>query len=131
MKPLLIVDGDSFAHRAYHSMPKSVRLNAIVGFTNMMLRLWQAERPDAVLVAWDTLEVPTYRHTSFEAYQSGRVFEDSIVEQLALLPKVTDRLGFLTAKAAGYEADDFLAAAREADPRGVFRNAFLERTLGL
>src|SRR5204863_5730359 len=56
---LLAVDGDSFAHRAYHSMPKSVRLNAIVGFTNMMLRLWQAERPDVVLVGWDTLEVPT------------------------------------------------------------------------
>ena len=108
---LLAVDGDSFAHRAYHSMPKSVRLNAIVGFTNMMLRLWQAERPDVVLVGWDTLEVPTYRHTSFEAYQSGRVFEDSIVEQLALLPRVTDELGFLTAKGAGYEADDFLAAA--------------------
>ena len=80
---LLAVDGDSFAHRAYHSMPKSVRLNAIVGFTNMMLRLWQAERPDVVLVGWDTLEVPTYRHTAFEAYQSGRVFEDSILEQLA------------------------------------------------
>jgi DNA polymerase-1 len=77
----------------------------------MMLRLWQAERPDTVLVGWDTLEVPTYRHTAFEAYQSGRVFEDSILEQLTLLPRVTDELGFLTAKGAGYEADDFLAAA--------------------
>jgi DNA polymerase I len=112
---LLAVDGDSFAHRAYHSMPKSVRLNAIVGFTNMMLRLWQAERPEAVLAAWDTLEVPTYRHTSFDAYQSGRIFEESILEQLALLPTVTDELGFLTAKAAGYEADDFLAAAVAAE----------------
>jgi DNA polymerase-1 len=116
---LLAVDGDSFAHRAYHSMPKSVRLNAVVGFTNMMLRLWQAEQPEAVLVAWDTLEVPTYRHTSFEAYQSGRIFEDSIVEQLALLPRVTDELGFITAKAPGYEADDFLAAAAQEWPGPV------------
>jgi DNA polymerase I len=108
---LLAVDGDSFAHRAYHSMPKSVRLNAIVGFTNMMLRLWQAERPDAVLVGWDTLEVPTYRHTAYEAYQSGRVFEESLLEQLTLLPRATEALGFFTAKAPGFEADDFLAAA--------------------
>ena len=116
---LLAVDGDSFAHRAYHSMPKSVRLNAVVGFTNMMLGLWQAERPESVLVAWDTLEVPTYRHTSFEPYQSGRIFEDSIVEQLALLPTVTDELGFITAKAPGYEADDFLAAAAREWPGPV------------
>jgi DNA polymerase-1 len=114
MSTLLAVDGDSFAHRAYHSMPKSVRLNAVVGFTNMMLRLWQAERPGAVLVGWDTLEVPTYRHTAFESYQSGRIFEESILEQLALLPRVTEKLGFFAAKGEGYEADDFLAAAASA-----------------
>jgi DNA polymerase-1 len=111
---LLAVDGDSFAHRAYHALPKSIRLNAVVGFTNMLVRLWQAEQPDAVLVAWDTLSVPTYRHEAFEPYQSGRVFEDSIVEQLEILPEVVSSLGFLVAKAPGYEADDFLAAvARE------------------
>ena len=80
----------------------------------MMVRLWQAEEPDAVLVAWDTLEVPTYRHEAFDSYQSGRVFDDALLEQLALLPKLTDALGFFTAKGAGYEADDFLAAAAQA-----------------
>jgi DNA polymerase-1 len=116
---LLAVDGDSFAHRAYHALPKSIRMNAIVGFTNMLTRLWEAERPDAVLVAWDTLEVPTYRHTSFEAYQSGRVFEESLLEQLALLPKLTEAMGLFVGKAAGYEADDFLAAAAREWPGNV------------
>jgi DNA polymerase I len=111
MSTLLAIDGDSFAHRAYHSMPKSVRLNAVVGFTNMVTRLWENEHPDAVLVAWDTLEVPTYRHESFEAYQSGRVFEESILEQLAILPKLSEAFGFAVGKGGGYEADDFLAAA--------------------
>ena len=37
-------------------LPKSIRLNAVVGFTNMLVRLWQAEQPDAVLVGWDTLD---------------------------------------------------------------------------
>ena len=40
MKPLLVVDGDSLAHRAYHAMPKSIRLNGVLGFANMLLRLW-------------------------------------------------------------------------------------------
>jgi DNA polymerase-1 len=116
---LLAIDGDSFAHRAYHALPKSIRLNAVVGFTNMLLRLWQAERPDAVLVAWDTLSEPTYRHEAFAAYQSGRVFDDALLEQLELLPDVVAAFGFLVAKAPGFEADDFLAAAAREWPGEV------------
>jgi exodeoxyribonuclease III len=63
-RPLLVIDGDSFAHRSYHALPKTIRRDrnrpagAILGFANMLLRLYQAERPRAVLVAWDTLEAP-------------------------------------------------------------------------
>jgi DNA polymerase-1 len=111
VKPLLVVDGDSFAHRAYHAMPKTVRLGCVVGFTNMLLRLWQAEEPRAVLVGWDSLGHPTYRNEAFEAYQSGRVFDKPLLEQLEMLPQLVEAAGFAYAKAAGYEADDFLAAA--------------------
>jgi DNA polymerase I len=118
MKPLLAVDGDSFAHRAYHALPKtSFRRsdggpgNALEGFSGMLLRLWQGEQPRAVVVAWDTLDVPTYRHESFAGYQSGREFEAELLEQLDLLPAFVSRTGIVCVKAAGYEADDFLAAA--------------------
>ena len=46
-RPLLIIDGDSFAHRAYHALPKSIRrkgdraAGAIVGFANLLLRLYE------------------------------------------------------------------------------------------
>jgi DNA polymerase I len=112
-----VVDGDSFAHRAYHALPKTIRRDrnrpagAILGFANMLLQLYQAERPRAVLVAWDTLEAPTYRHEAFAAYQSGREFDDELVEQLAVIPRFVGACGFANAQAAGYEADDFLAAA--------------------
>jgi 5'-3' exonuclease len=115
--PLLVVDGDSFAHRAFHALPSSIRRaegrpgNAIVGFTNMLVRLWEAEEPRAVLVGWDTLEVPTYRHEAYEGYQAGREFDPELLEQLPMLPEVVAALGFGYAKAPGYEADDFLAAA--------------------
>jgi DNA polymerase-1 len=115
------MDGDSFAHRAYHALPRSIRRrggrpgNALVGFTNMLLRLWEGERPRAVLVAWDRLDVPTYRHVAFPTYQSGRVFDDELVEQLDLLPAVVASAGLACAKEAGYEADDFLGAAVAAE----------------
>jgi DNA polymerase-1 len=111
MRPLLAVDGDSFAHRAYHALPKSINRNAVVGFTNMMMGLWDQEQPRAVLVGWDTLEVPTYRHEAFAGYQAGREFDASLLEQLGILPQLCGALRFAVAKAAGYEADDFLAAA--------------------
>jgi DNA polymerase-1 len=105
------VDGDSFAHRAYHALPKSIRFNAVVGFTNMLIRLWEMETPRAVLVGWDSIGTPTYRNELFPAYQGGRVFDDSLLEQLDRLPLLVDALGFVAVKAGGYEADDFLAAA--------------------
>ena len=116
-RPLLAIDGDSLAHRAYHALPKSIRgaggrpANALVGFANFLLRLWDAEQPRAVLVAWDSLDTPTYRHEALAEYQSGREFDDALLEQLDALPALVDSFGFATAKAPGYEADDFLAAA--------------------
>src|SRR5581483_11520774 len=64
-----------------------------------------------VLVGWDCVGEPTYRLEAFPAYQSGRVFDPEILEQLELLPELVRALGFATAKEPGYEADDFLAAA--------------------
>jgi DNA polymerase-1 len=116
-KPLLAVDGDSLAHRAYHALPKSLRSatglpsGALVGFANFLLRLWQSEEPRAVLVGWDSLGEPTYRLEAFPAYQSGRVFDPELLEQLELLPELVRAMGFAAAKEPGYEADDFLAAA--------------------
>jgi DNA polymerase-1 len=118
---LLIVDGDSFAHRAYHGLPKTIRRagdkggGAIVGFANYLLRLYEAEQPRAVIVGWDTLDVPNWRETEFPPYQSGRVYDDEIVDQLDILPQLITACGFVFGKAAGFEADDFLATAAAAE----------------
>ena len=112
---MLVIDGGR--HRAYHGVPKSIRRRgnrgggAIVGFANFLLRLYESERPRAVLVGWDTLDVPTYRHHAFAAYQSGRQFDPELLDQLDVLPHFVAACGFVCAKTPGYEADDFLAAA--------------------
>ena len=112
-----MVDGDSFAHRAYHALPKTIRrrgkkgAGAIDGFANFLLRIYEDERPRAVLVGWDTLETPTYRHEAFADYQAGRDVDAELCEQLEVLALFVCACGFACAKTPGYEADDFLAAA--------------------
>jgi DNA polymerase I len=73
--------------------------------------------PRAVIVGWDSLEAPTKRHEMFPAYQSGREFDDDLIEQLNVLPEFVAACGFAYAKAPGFEADDFLAAAVAAEER--------------
>jgi exodeoxyribonuclease III len=122
-RPLLVIDGDSFAHRAYHALPKSIKrkgdrpAGAILGFANLLLRLYREEKPRAVLVGWDTYAAPTYRHEAFAAYQSGREFDDEIIEQLKAIPGFVAACGFVNVKGAGFEADDFLAAAAAAEEK--------------
>jgi len=122
-RPLLAVDGDNFAHRAFHALPKTIRrkdgrpAGAIVGFANILLGLIEQEQPRAVVVAWDSLETPNFRQRLFPAYQSGRDFDPAIIEQLATVPQFVHACGFANAKAQGYEADDFLAAAAASEHR--------------
>ena len=112
MRPLLAVDGDSFAHRAYHALPEEhppergrrLRQHAAGPLGGRAA----ARRPR--WLGHPRLARPT-GNEAFEPYQSGREFEESLLEQLELLPQLSAALGFAIAKAPGYEADDFLAAA--------------------
>jgi DNA polymerase-1 len=120
--PLLLIDGDSLTHRAYHgSRPltgaEGRPINALHGFAVMLLGLVRAERPRAVLVCWDTLTAPTYRHGLWPDYQGGREFDAEIIEQLGRAPELVEAFGFAFARAAGYEADDLLAAAAAGEER--------------
>ncbi|MDQ3669108.1 MAG: 5'-3' exonuclease [Actinomycetota bacterium] len=125
MRPLLAVDGDSLAHRAFHALPKSITgaegkpSNMLLGFANMLLSVWEAEEPRTVFVGFDSIGYPTYRHELLPGYQGGRDFPPELTSQLDQLPEFVEALGFAWAKEAGYEADDFLAAAVLAeDERG-------------
>jgi DNA polymerase-1 len=115
--PLLVIDGDSFAHRAYHGVPKTVMRaggragNAILGFTNYVVRLVEAEKPRAVFVGWDKLSEPNWRAKELPGYQGGREMDDEIVEQLDVLPEFIAAFGFGYGKGDAYEADDYVASA--------------------
>ena len=125
MRPLLAVDGDSLAHRAFHALPSSIKgangrqSNMLVGFANMLASLWESERPRTMFVGLDSIGSPTYRHELLPGYQSGRDFPPELTTQLDLLPEWVSALGFPWSKEPGYEADDFVAAAaRVEEDRG-------------
>jgi len=90
----------------------------MVGFSNLLLMLAESEQPRAVLVCWDTLTEPTYRHRELASYQAHRPpFDPEIVEQLDRLPGLVEAFGYAAAKRGGYEADDLLAAAATQEER--------------
>jgi DNA polymerase I len=114
--PLLVIDGDSLGHRAYHAMPAvegtgGRPVGLLVGFANALLATWRATEPRAVLVCLDA-RTPSYRHELLPAYQGQRdPFADDLCEQLDRIPKLAEAFGFAAAKAVPYEADDLLATA--------------------
>src|SRR5208282_4923919 len=80
--PLLVIDGDSFAHRAYHALPKNIRRNgdrpagAILGFANLLLRLYREEKPRTVLVASgdrDTFQLASDKTTILYPVRAGEM----------------------------------------------------------
>jgi DNA polymerase-1 len=114
--PLLVIDGDSLGHRAYHAMPEvegagGRPVGLLVGFANFLLATWRATAPRAVIVCLDA-RTPSYRHELLPGYQGRRdPFADDLCEQLDRLGELTEAFGFAAAKVAPYEADDLLATA--------------------
>ena len=116
-QPLLVIDGDSFAHRAYHALPKTIRrrgnegAGAIPGFATSCSAFTRVRsRAPCWSAGTRSMRRPTGTKP-WRATRSGREFDDELVEQLEVLPEFVTACGFASAKAAGYEADDFLAAA--------------------
>lgn len=118
MKKLVLVDGHAVFHRAYHAMPplttsKGELVNAVFGFTSMLLRAIDDIKPDYIAVAFDTAE-PTFRHQQYTAYKAQRgAAPEGLHEQL---PRVKEILGVLNIpffELAGYEADDIIGTLSE------------------
>jgi DNA polymerase-1 len=113
-RPLLALDADALMHRAYHALPPVAGAGgrpvaALLGFTNMLLQLWDSERPRAVAAGIDTRK-PGYRNALYPPYQRQRdAFDPPLVEQLDDLPAYLEAFGILAARIGTTEADDVIA----------------------
>ena len=113
-KRLFIVDGSSYIYRAYHALvplsnSKGLPTHAILGVTNMLLKMMREERPDFVVVALDA-KGPTFRHKETPMYKATRPsMPEDLMKQIPYIKMVVSALGIPILEAEGYEADDIIA----------------------
>jgi DNA polymerase I len=121
MKTLILVDGHAILHRAYHAYPhlttsQGELINAVYGFTSIILSALNQFEPDYVAVAFDK-KAPTFRHKEFKEYKAHRPETDKeLVDQIPRVYEVVKSLNIPIFAKNGYEADDIIGTiARQAE----------------
>ncbi len=124
-KTVLLVDGNSLVHRAFHATPpmttsRGELTNATFAFARMLFRAFNTLKPDYAVVAFDRA-APTFRHVEFEAYKAHRgPAPEGLFDQFGRVHELVDVLGLQTCEVDGFEADDVLATlAAQATATGL------------
>ena len=113
---LMILDGNSIVNRAFYGVrmlnaPDGTPSNAVYGFTAILQRLLEEQKPEAVCVAFD-LKAPTFRHLEYDAYKAQRKpMPEELAVQIPILKELLDAMGIRRYELEGYEADDILGTA--------------------
>ncbi|WP_216700560.1 DNA polymerase I [Priestia filamentosa] len=112
-KKLVLVDGNSIAYRAFFALPllsndKGIHTNAIYGFTTILTRILEEEKPTHMLVAFDAGKT-TFRHKTFTEYKGGRQkTPPELSEQFSFIRELLDVYGISRYELTNYEADDII-----------------------
>ncbi|MBU4483428.1 MAG: DNA polymerase I [Actinobacteria bacterium] len=112
---VILIDGNNIAYRAFYALPDSISTssgiitNAVLGFTNMLLKLIEEQHPDTILCAFDS-KTPTFRHKIFDRYKINRKkMPTELSSQFPLIKEVLDAFNIIYLEKDGLEADDILA----------------------
>lgn len=112
-KKLVLVDGNSIAYRAFFALPllnndKGIHTNAVYGFTMMLMRILEEEKPTHILVAFDAGKT-TFRHETFKEYKGGRQkTPPELSEQFPFIRELLDAYQVQRYELVNYEADDII-----------------------
>jgi 5'-3' exonuclease len=123
---LLVLDGNSLLHRAYHAAALGKFVDqigrpiwALRGLVSYVARAAARLRPDAVLIGFDCPD-ESVRKVDYPGYKAHRAEKPAdLAEQVAYAPELLRASGLCTVVVTAYEADDVLAsAAAQARRRG-------------
>lgn len=115
MQKLFLIDGNAIIHRAYHAFPhfktsKGEIVNAVYGFSMMLLNILNTQKPDFLAVSFDR-RAKTFRHEQYAEYKATRVkAPDELYDQIPRIREVVEALGIPVYELDGFEADDVLGA---------------------
>ncbi|HUW64117.1 MAG TPA: DNA polymerase I [Spirochaetia bacterium] len=111
---LLVIDGNSLIHRAYHALPVDlttsggIATNAVLGFTNMLQKVLVDLRPACLAVAMDKGKI-TFRHAVYKEYKATRKpTAPDLASQFPLVREVLAAMRIRLLELENYEADDII-----------------------
>ncbi len=124
-KHLCLVDGSSFLFRAFHAVPLLTRadgtpVNAVLGFTNMLLKLLDDLQATHLAVIFDSAR-KSFRNDISPDYKAHRPDPpDELIPQFPLVRDATRAFKVACLEQPGFEADDLIATyARRAQTEGI------------
>ena len=122
---LVLVDGSGYIFRAFHGLPIMNRpdgtpINAVFGFTKMLLKLKADLNPSHIIVIFDAGRV-TFRNDIYPDYKANRSEPpEELVPQFSLVRQAAEAIGLPVLEMEGFEADDLIASyARQAEQVGM------------
>ena len=110
---LMVIDGNSIINRAFYGIrllttKDGQPTNAVYGFVNILLKLIDEEKPDALCVTFDR-KTPTFRHLAYEGYKAQRKgMPEELAAQLPVLKDVLEAMNIPRYEMDGWEADDLI-----------------------
>ena len=123
-KDIYLVDGSAYIFRAYHALPpltnpEGVPVGAVLGFTNMMVKLLQDMHAPYIAVIFDAAR-KNFRNDIYAEYKANRdAPPEDLIPQFGLIREATRAFGMEPIELEGYEADDLIATyARIATEQG-------------
>lgn len=117
-KKFVVIDGHALIYRGYFAIPplrtqKGELVNAVMGFTTVLLNMVQKFKPDYLAVTFD-LKGPTFRHEAYEGYKATRPeTPEELLSQIPRIRQIVKAFNIPVFEKAGYEADDMIATLSE------------------
>ncbi len=111
---LILIDGSAYIFRAYYGLPPMSRpdgtpINAVFGFTNMLVKLIEDYKDDKMLVVFDAAR-ENFRNTIFNEYKANRgETPEDLIPQFNIIKECVDSFNIPQIEIEGYEADDIIA----------------------
>ena len=111
---LILIDGSAYIFRAYYGLPPMNRadgtpINAVFGFTNMLVKLIEDYRDDKMIVIFDAAR-ENFRNTIFKEYKANRgETPEDLIPQFEIIRQCVDAFNIPQLEIEGYEADDIIA----------------------
>ena len=111
---LILIDGSAYIFRAYYGLPPMNRpdgtpINAVFGFTNMLVKLIEDYREDKMIVVFDAAR-ENFRNEIFKDYKANRgETPEDLIPQFEIIRECVDAFNIPQIEIEGYEADDIIA----------------------